>query len=293
MKSHILKWFIVLFFLSPLSKAIAQKYFVEAGAGMVTYNGDLQLEKLKPNNFLPGFMLGLGYNLSHHLKINGSLFYGKISGDDKKAEKPQLVARNLNFKSNIMEGSVVVNYSLFSDESPIKVTPYIFGGVGVYHFNPYTLDESGNKVFLQPLGTEGQGLPSYPDRKFYKLTQLSIPFGGGFRYRINDHISVSGEANFRKLFTDYLDDVSKTYADSLELLKARGPLAVKYAFRKNEIDPTARYPNDGNRGNLKRDDTFYYILLKVSFTLFPGNGMFQTGSGKKIKSNISCPGKVL
>lgn len=293
MKGIMLKWFIVLLNLCILLGASAQKLHADIGVGLVTYNGDLQLEKLRPNNFLPGYAIGVGYNLSHHFKLNGTLFYGKLHGDDKKSNKPVLVSRNLNFFSNIFEGSLVIDYSLFSDESPIKVTPFIFAGVGMYHFNPYTLDENGSKVYLQPLGTEGQGLPEYPDRKFYNLTQFSIPFGGGFRYRINDQISISGEANFRKLFTDYLDDVSATYADSLLLVKARGPLAVKYAFRKNEIDPTALYPNGSNRGNLKRNDTFYYILLKVSFSLFSGNGLFNSGSGYKSKSNVGCPGKVL
>ena len=46
-----------------------------------------------------------------------------------------------------------------------KFRPYGIIGVGVYHFNPKTQDKNGNWVALQPLHTEGQGFPEYPDRK--------------------------------------------------------------------------------------------------------------------------------
>ncbi len=55
---------------------------------------------------------------------------------------------------------------------------YVFGGVALFHFDPYVMD-SGEKVFLKPLSTEGQGLAEYPDRKAYSLTQFTLPFGAG------------------------------------------------------------------------------------------------------------------
>ena len=36
-------------------------------------------------------------------------------------------------------------------------------------------------------------------------------------------------------FTDHLDDVSGNYVDEADLLAARGPLAVKMAYRGNEL----------------------------------------------------------
>ncbi|MEO7209924.1 MAG: DUF6089 family protein [Chitinophagaceae bacterium] len=271
----------------------SQSFYVDAGMGVVTYNGDLQLQKFKPNNFLPAFTVGLGYHLNDHVDINGNILYGKISGDDKKADKPQLVERNLNFTSSVIEGNLLVEYNLFSTKDPPLVNLFFYAGIGAFHFNPYTFDTAGNKIFLQPLGTEGQGLAQYPDRKPYSLNQFNIPFGGGIRFHVNEHLSISAEACFRRLFTDYLDDVSTTYPDSLALLNARGPLAVKYAFRKNEIDPTARYPNNANRGNQSRGDTYYFVLFKLSFTLPSGTNVFRNGVSRNSKSKVSCPGKVL
>ncbi len=276
-----------------LTNVFSQSFHVDAGIGMVTYNGDLQLQKFKPNNFLPAFTVGLGYNLNDHFGLNGNILYGKINGDDKKADKPQLVARNLNFTSTVVEGNLLVEYNLISTKDPPLINLFFYAGVGVFHYNPYTFDSAGNKVFLQPLGTEGQGLSQYPDRKPYSLNQFNIPFGGGIRYRINDHLSISAEASFRRLFTDYLDDVSTTYPDSLALLKGRGPIAVKYSFRKNEIDPNARYASDTNRGNESRNDTYYFVLFKLYFTLPSGSNVFKSGVVKNPKSKVSCPGKVL
>lgn len=283
----------ILIYVFLYTNVFSQSFYLNAGAGAVTYNGDLQLRNFKPNAFLQAFTIGIGYHLNNHFDINGNIIYGKIKGDDKKAIKEQLIARNLNFTSSLLEGNILLEYNLFSTDDPPAINPFFYVGIGAFHYNPYTFDTAGNKVFLQPLGTEGQGMAQYPDRKPYSLNQFNIPFGGGIRYKINEHISISAEASFRKLFTDYLDDVSTTYPDSLALLKAHGPLAVKYTFRKNEIDPFARYPNDGNRGNEARNDTYYFILFKLSFTLPRGNSLFRNGVVKSSKSKVDCPGKVL
>src|SRR5690606_13448162 len=79
-----------------------------------------------------------------------------------------------------------------------------------------------NKVFLKPLSTEGQGLPQYPDRKPYKLTQFAIPFGAGVKFRVSRNTVLAYEVGLRKIFTDYLDDVSTTYVDQATLLQERG-----------------------------------------------------------------------
>jgi len=71
-------------------------------------------------------------------------------------------------------------------------------------------------------------------RKKYGLTQLSIPFGGGVKMALSDDINLRLEVGLRKLFTDYLDDVSTTYADEDELRANNGQLAVDYAFRGDD-----------------------------------------------------------
>ena len=106
-----------------------------------------------------------------------------------------------------------------------KFAPFIFGGLSVYRFNPQA--ELGDDWYnLQPLGTEGQGTTAYPDREKYKRLKVAIPFGGGFKFKLSRRFGMTVEAGARRLFTDYFDDVSTTYADKDILLAENGELSV-------------------------------------------------------------------
>jgi hypothetical protein len=145
----------------------------------------------------------------------------------------------------------------FLDLEERTISPYVFAGVAAFHFNPYAFDTAGTKVYLRSLATEGQGLSAYPEKKLYKNNQLSIPFGGGFKFAIGSRTQLGIELGLRKLFTDYLDDVSGTYADSSILAAERGPQATAFAFRGKEINATAAYPAEGSiRGNPKNKDWY-------------------------------------
>lgn len=89
-------------------------------------------------------------------------------------------------------------------------TPYIYGGVGGFYFNPQA--KYGDEwVDLQPLGTEGQGLPEYPDRQKYSRIAICFPVGAGFRVLTYNNWVMGFEMAARFTTTDYLDDVSGYY----------------------------------------------------------------------------------
>jgi hypothetical protein len=111
----------------------------------------------------------------------------------------------------------------------IKWTPYFFGGLAVFRFNPYAFDENGEKVFLKPLSTEGQGLDGY-NTKPYGLTQFALPAGFGLKYAFDDRVRLGFEVGLRKTFTDYLDDVSTNYADPNDLLAAKGSAGSSFVL---------------------------------------------------------------
>ena len=138
------------------------------------------------------------YELSSKLSLKAGLTYAQIAGDDQYNSKDYLKLRNLSFESNIVELSLVAQYYTFDFDSK-RWSPYVFGGIAVYHFNPYILTVNDEKVFLPPLSTEGQGLTGY-DIKPYSLTQFALPFGLGAKYAINDNIRIGAEFGMRKLF---------------------------------------------------------------------------------------------
>jgi len=280
-------FFFVLFSVFITTISSSQKLNVNLFLGTSNYEGDLQ------SNFftftLPGLALGAGlsYQVSDRLYIRTGLTFASVQADDKK--NPKVFFRNLNFKSSIQEFHVAGEYYLFNLDDT-KFSPYFFGGVAVYRFNPYTTDTSGTKYFLQPLSTEGQGFDQ--GRTPYSLTQFSIPFGGGIKYALTNNIKIGVEVGMRKLFTDYLDDVSTSYVDPNLLLTNRGPKALELAFRGAEIDKSATYPViQTKRGEPKNKDWYYFTGITLSLRL-PSNGEIDDRldkPGKRKKYILACP----
>jgi hypothetical protein len=218
--------------------------------------------------------------------------------------------RNLDFKSNIWEIYGAVEFfplqyiNRNDDEYDPRFRPYIFGGIGAFHFNPKgsLKDQNGNVTWhdLQPLHTEGQGFPQYPDRKPYKLTQMNIPFGGGFKYILNDNINVGLELLYRKTFTDYIDDVSTTYIDPQYF--AMNLPAADAAIARAISDKTIGYVTPGvtrfqpgdTRGFPQHNDAYFSFLFKLGIRFGDGGygndgGANHGGYGGRWRNSTRCP----
>ncbi len=113
--------------------------------------------------------------------------YGSLEADDK-LNSGQLRARNLNFHSKLFEGSPAVAIHAIRPLRQADLS-LCFCRRGIYHFDPYTFDTLGNKIFLKPLSTEGQGLQQYPNPEEYKLNQFAIPFSGGIKFRVSENVT--------------------------------------------------------------------------------------------------------
>ena len=277
---------LILFLLNVLV-APAQRVSIGVAGGLANYNGDL-LDKLYPKKLTNGHIGILAYyELNDQLLLRGSYFFARVNGDDALSEKPELRARNLRFESKISEFSLGGEYHFFSLYEK-RYTPYVFAGVGLFKMNPYTHDTTGILYHLRPLGTEGQYTNS--GKETYQLLQPVIPFGGGIKFAITENLSIGVEFGFRKIFTDYLDDVSTSYPDYNELLATNGPIAVQLSYRADEVpggDPA--FPTkDTQRGGSAQKDIYYFTGLNLSFRpSFSGGGGRSRGFGKKGK--FGCP----
>ena len=195
-------------FLLMSNSCFAQDWVAEVMVGISGYNGDLTQQRVPFNAMRPAASLNIKYNTGNFINYRAGLSYGMVAGNDKYNTHIDLVRRNLNFKTNIIEANIGVEIPL-QDPLSFYSYPYFFGTVGVFHFNPYTYDKNNVKTYLQPLSTEGEGLTRYPGRKKYSLTQVCFPVGFGWKVDLNDRVEISYEFGYRFLFTDYLDDVSK------------------------------------------------------------------------------------
>ncbi len=278
--------FILFVALTPIF-AKAQRLQTDIYAGVANYQGDLQIKRVSLEAAKPAFGVGLTYNISNHFGIRTAFTYASVQGSDAKTTKSKgLGERNLSFGSKIFEGQLAVEYNILNLNEHF-ISPYVVGGAAIFGFNPFAYDASGNKVFLQPLGTEGQGLPQYTKKTPYKKIDKALIFGGGLKFALSQNVQIGVEVTVRKTFTDYLDDVSGTYADSTILATAKGVKATDFAYRGKAVTGL-NYPTAGaQRGNLASKDFYYFTVIKASFLL--GNG---TGSGGN-KKGLGCPRNVM
>ncbi len=269
------------------SMVSAQKLHLDLFGGFSNYQGDLQEKRFTTSQAKAALGIGVKYDLSNHFSLRSNFTYATLNASDVYNRQADLRDRNLSFSTRITELNVLADYT-FLNLNYHKLSPYVFGGVAIFHFNPYAFDSVGNKIYLKPLSTEGQGLAAYPDRKEYHLTQFAIPFGAGLRWKFTDNITLSYEIGLRKTFTDYLDDVSTTYADQSILAAAKGAKAVEMAWRGGELKTGATYPAEGTiRGGSKYKDWYYFSGVTISIGIGKRTGFRGSNNGR-----TDCPDPV-
>lgn len=264
----------------------AQNFHFSGRFGLANYQGDLKKSSVSLSQAKLFFSLGARYDLSEHVMARSYVSFTGLQADDKKGTAT-MQQRNLNFKSKIFDWELTGQYSFFSLNDKWW-TPYVFAGIGLFHFNPYTKDTSGNKAFLKPLSTEGQGF--LPGVKEYKLWQFNLPFGIGAEYSLNEDMRLGLELGYRKIFTDHLDDVSGNYVDQSKLLTAKGQQAVDLAYRGDEVG-AGPYPSpDILRGKPKNKDGYYYIAVTYTVRYFFDKYKQIAGlPGGKRSKKVGCP----
>jgi opacity protein-like surface antigen len=227
--------------------------------GGINYQGDLQPNSLQFQHSQPAIGLILKKPLNRWFTARAGVSTGTIKAADKW-NRDDLKSRNLSFQTSIKEAYLGLEINIL-DMSSGRFTPYVYGGVALFHFNPYTYDKTGTKTYLKPLSTEGQGLSQYPEQQPYALTQICLPFGGGLKFALSDEITVGLEFSQRKSFTDYIDDVSTNYVDAGVLQQAKGTKAVELAYRADEL-PGGRpnFPNHGDQRGTPSEMDWYYLF---------------------------------
>ena len=188
-----------------------QEFGILGGTGY--YIGDMNSTHF--NNLRVAGGITYRKNFDRRFTFKSSALYTNVYANDENSKDAIKVNRNLKFKSDIIELSGQIEFNFLPYETGNSLynwTPFIFTGVSIFNYNPQAEGSDGQWYNLQELGTEGQGTTSFPNRKKYSLTQLSAPFGGGVKIGVSDNFNIIVEYGLRKTFTDYIDDVSTTYA---------------------------------------------------------------------------------
>ncbi|MFT4061523.1 MAG: DUF6089 family protein [Edaphocola sp.] len=264
----------------PLVAGAQKHHEIGIWLGAANYYGDLQTKlipfgRVESQTYKPSGGVIYKYFVNPSAGFRFGASYISITAADSLSDIAANKLRNLSFGNNLIETYGAFELNLLPiDMEKFHVTPYVFAGIGAFYGRPFAKDDNNEKVYLRDLSTEGQGLPQYPDRKVYPLVNAMFPFGGGVKAFIGNTVMLSAEVGFRYATTDYLDDVSRSYANLDTLLAYKGQKSVDMSYRGNKnASWDGNYPNyKFQRGDFKRNDWYWTVGLNatVYFDAFPG-----------------------
>jgi len=225
-----------------------------AGTGTSTYFGELS----NPGDYFDtklNISAGLQYYLTPQISVRTEVNWFTLQGSDSKADNNDRQQRNLSFRSRNIELNAIGMINLFANGNRYYRRPYFnvygYAGVGLLYFNPKA-ELNGTWHALQPLQTEGI--------KYSRMTPV-IPFGLGVRFKFGPNMNIAIEGGYRKIFTDYLDDVSTVYPNQAGLASdlARS-LSVRYEPIPVDIEGF-------RRGNPTSSDGYLMVNVKLEYYL--------------------------
>ena len=233
------KYFVALLLCIAAFALKAQRTELGVLGGGTYYMGDLNPKK--PFELTqPAFGVVYRHNFNNRVAVKGNLIRGKVKGDDLITAYRE--ERGINFSSEIYELAVMMEFNFFdyfTGSSLNYISPYIFGGVGAFMYNPKAT-YNGAVYDLRPLQTEGVS---------YSRFAMAMPFGIGLKYSLGKVVGLTLEWGMRKTTTDYLDDVSTVYTAQVG----------------SPYDPSGNFSTGMQRGNSKDNDWYSFAGVSVVF----------------------------
>lgn len=203
------------------------------------------------------------------LRLQGT--YARLGFSDVYSKNTTQQTRNLSFNSDVFELALMGDFNFFRfipGQRDYNFTPYVTFGAGFFTYDPYAY-LGGEKYFLRPLGTEGQGSALYPDRKPYSSMAVSFPVGFGLKYNLSARTNLTFEITHRFTNTDYLDDVSSTYAGAAAFPNLPdGSPSPAFLLQDRSYELGAPIGTTGRqRGNSLQKDQFITAQIGITFNL--------------------------
>jgi Domain of unknown function (DUF6089) len=251
--------------------AIVQEGEFGVGIGAAHYFGDLNT-RARLNRIKPAATVFFRKNFDNYISARIGATFAQVGYSDiYNTHNEYMYRRNLSFNSNIWELALQGDFNFFRfmpGEPQYNFTPYITLGVGVFSYDPYAYLQ-GEKIYLRPLGTEGQGSSLYPKLKQYSTMAISVPIGVGIKYSINERVNIAFEILHRVTTTDYLDDVSTTYPDLAAFpLNPDGSVSQAALLSDRSYETGEPIGITGRqRGNSQQKDQFVTAMIHLTFNL--------------------------
>ena len=138
-------------------------------------------------------------NFTQNIAAKISVNYARIAGADSLSGIVTQRARNLSFRTDIIEAAITAEYYFFtmndlsrSSNARINFGSYLFAGAGVALFYPSAqLDDKW--YALRPLQTEGV-------ENAYDVMTVVLPIGAGANFTFNKKLKLGVEFGYRFTF---------------------------------------------------------------------------------------------
>jgi hypothetical protein len=250
------------------------QYYWEFGGGVGAGNllGEMGGDELTRRDFVADMKLNqtrqsanlfARYKLTPIFSIKSGINYICVRGADSLSSNIGRNTRNLNVRNNMIEAYSEFEWFFFEINDLGRTyrykdnfRAYVGLGAGVMYHNPQAFYQ-GDWVNLRPLTTEGRR---------YTAVTMTIPASAGFYFTINKQYRIGWNLCWRTTTTDYLDDISTTYADPSVL---PSPLAAALANRaiSNDADPAAFFSHapGQKRGDPTHNDSFLTTNIEFSY----------------------------
>lgn len=202
---------------------------------------------LKGSEFKPDFGLQFHYQVSHSIGLRARGLMSKFSATDEEyldsvSFEPLLLNQGNGraklyadkMESNMVEGTLEMTYNFGNISFLNRNKNFHFVaslGVGVFNFDATVRQDSANDFVLRKSGA---------------VTELMIPVGLGFKYKIGA-VDVGLAFDYRKTFTDNVDATVKTFSEFDDYFMVNA--GVNYTFGKKKrpmewVNPMEMVYND-------------------------------------------------
>ena len=251
------------------------------------------------------------YRLNNILSIRGSFGTVFLGDNDASSIQRDRVARNAHFRNTIYETSVQVQGVMWARPNLLPyrfrrhVSGELYGVAGLTFFthNPQARITREAAEYQYSEGLISTDPASFDYDMWYDLrryvtegvayskSSISIPMGVGAAFTLNKNLRLAIEIVWSLTFTDYLDDVSSTYADTQNLSNIgrvlSSPTNLDLINTLGESNPESYIQNHqysdsfvSPRGNPGRNDAYGVMQVSLSKIIKTKSSFSRSHYGK-------------
>lgn len=243
------KFLLIIIVFCSIQSVFAQRHELGVSVGGANVIGDVGKgnyinpfpTRLSKNGsiYLPGSIGALyRFNFNPHMGFRASLSYSRAGASDHLSGEQFKIDRNKSFSNTILEGAVLFEYNFkdINEAQEFAHSPYIFFGAGLanYRTRSYDLDNTNRIVSTDK-----------------RDNSLVLPFGVGYKVRLNYNMVVSLETGFRYTGKDDLDYNNPKFSTKMQ----------QAGVTDTTID---QFMQSKTFGNLSNND--WYVITGLTLT---------------------------